>query len=389
MDLEKILRTAHELANDVLAPQAEAVDREARWPEAGIRQLFGAGLGGLVVPRDYGGVGQGLLGLTQVCETLGGACASTAMCFGMHAVGSAVIAAKPTEVQAARYLQPIVGGKHLTTLALSEHGTGANFHIPQTVLVRQDGHYEISGHKSFVTSGDHADSYVMSAVSGDAEAEPGEFSCVIVPAGSRGMQWSASWQGLGMRGNASRTVELHGVNMPASHLLGGEGDEISYVFEVVMPYFLTAMTGTYLGIAARAVDIAAEHLKGRYHGHTYHSLAKQELLQHRFGTLWAEVERTRRFAYHAATHVDQGNPEALPALLSAKAEVADCCVDVINGVMTLTGGKGYAENSELGRLLRDARAAHVMAPTTDMLRVWAGRALLGEPVLSDYNERLG
>lgn len=383
MDLENILNIAAEVAHDVLAPQAEAVDREARWPEEGIRTLLDAGLGGLVLPRDFGGLGLGLLGLTQVCEILGAACTSTSMCFGMHAVGSAVIAAKPTEKQAEQFLRPIAEGRHLTTLALSERGTGANFYIPQTTYVRRDEHYEVDGEKSFVTNGGHADSYVMSVASSAAEAEPGEFSCIVVPAGSEGMRWSDGWHGLGMRGNASRTVKLDRVKVPLKNLLGAEGEEVWYVFEVVAPYFLTAMTGTYLGITGRAIAIALDHLKDRYHAHTHHALSKHEVLQHRLGTLWAQVERTRRLVYHAATELDRGSPEALPALLSSKAEMADCCVEVVNSVMTLSGGKAYADNSELARLLRDGRAAHVMAPTTDMLRVWAGRALLGEPLLGD------
>jgi alkylation response protein AidB-like acyl-CoA dehydrogenase len=383
MDFENILNVASEVASNVLAPQAETVDREASWPEEGIRALLAAGLGGLVLPRDFGGLGVGLLGLTRVCEVLGAACASTSMCFGMHAVGSAVIAAKPTEQQAEEYLRPIAAGEHLTTLALSERGTGANFYIPEAAFVRQDDHYELAGEKSFVTNGGHADSYVMSVASTAAEAEPGEFSCIVVPANSDGMQLSGSWQGLGMRGNSSRSVKMDRVKVPLSNLLGAEGEEIWYVFEVVAPYFLTAMTGTYLGIAARAIDIAADHLKGRYYAHTRHSLSKQEVLQHHLGGLWAQVERTRRLAYHAATEVDRGNPDALPALLSSKAEMADCCVEVVNGVMTLSGGRAYGENSELARLLRDSRAAHVMAPTTDMLRVWVGRALLGEPLLGE------
>ncbi|RFA29296.1 acyl-CoA dehydrogenase [Alkalilimnicola ehrlichii] len=383
MDLEQVLQQASVLAQDMLAPRAEAVDREARWPKAEVRQLLEAGLGGLVLPREFGGLGQGLLGLTRVCETLGGACASTSMCVGMHMVGSAVIAARPTSVQAERYLRPTAEGKHLTTLALSERGTGANFYIPQTTLARRSDHYEVNGHKAFVTNGGEADSYVVSVVSVAGDAAPGEFSCVVVPARTEGMRWSGPWQGLGMRGNSSRLLDLHGVRIPLENLLGGEGDEIWYVLEVVAPYFLAAMTGTYLGIAARAVAIAIDHLQGRYYGHTRHSLAKQDVLQHRLGGLWAKVERTRQLAYHAAAAADQGDSTALPAVLSAKAEVADCCVDVVNDVMTLTGGQSYGENSELGRLLRDARAAHVMAPTTDILRTWTGRILLGEPMLGN------
>ena len=95
------------------------------------------------------------------------------------------------------------------------------------------------------------------------------------------------------------------------------------------------------------------------------------------------MERTRRLIYHAAVQGDTGEPDAVIALLSAKAEVADCVVHVVNEAMTLTGGIAYRENANLGRHLRDARAAYVMAPTTDLLRTWTGRLLLGLPLLGE------
>jgi len=106
-------------------------------------------------------------------------------------------------------------------------------------------------------------------------------------------------------------------------------------------------------------------------------------LQHRLGTLWAYVERTRRLIYHAAIAGDKGDTDAVTLILAAKAEVAHCAVDVVNEAMTLAGGIGYRENSLLGMYLRDARAAHVMSPTTDILYTWLGRALLDQPILSD------
>src|SRR3546814_1429323 len=90
LTIEKVLDRAAAVAHDVAGPHAEEVDAAARWPEESLRALQEAGLGGLVVPERAGGLGHGLLALTQVCEVLGQACASTAMCFGMHGVGSAV-----------------------------------------------------------------------------------------------------------------------------------------------------------------------------------------------------------------------------------------------------------------------------------------------------------
>jgi alkylation response protein AidB-like acyl-CoA dehydrogenase len=301
----------------------------------------------------------------------------------MHSVGAAVIAAKATSEQRDEYLRAIGSGTHLTTLALSEPGTGANFWLPQTALAETDGGYRVTGTKTFVTNGGQADSYVVSTVAADPQAPPGQFSCVVVPASAPGVEWGDPWRGLGMRGNSARLVSLRDVPIGRRELLGGEGDQIWYVFNVVAPFFLVAMAGTYLGIAAAALDTATQHLMARQYSHTGATLAQQTVLQHRLGTLWAQVERTRRLLYFAAEEGDTAGPLAVPALCSAKAEVADCAVTVVNEAMTLVGGIGYRGGGILDRLLRDARAAHVMSPTTDLLRTWVGRALLDEHILGD------
>ena len=84
-----------------------------------------------------------------------------------------------------------------------------------------------------------------------------------------------------------------------------------------------------------------------------------------------------------AAQADGGGADALAALFSAKAEVADCAVGVTNEAMTLCGGIAYRGATKLDRLLRDARGAPVMAPSNDILRTWVGRALLGQPLLGD------
>jgi len=381
--IEKVLDLASAVAHDVAAPQAEDTDGLARWPGEALRALQEAGLGGLVVPESAGGLGHGMGALAQVCEVLGGACASTAMCFGMHGVGSAVIAAKATDAQRQRYLEPIAAGQHLTTLTLSEPGTGAHFWLPRTELHREDGGFRLTGAKTFVTSGGEADSYVVSAVAADADSPVGEFSCVVVDRDQAGVVWGEPWDGLGMRGNSSRSVELDDVPVPAEALLGEPGDQIWYVFNVIAPYFLMAMAGTYLGVAAGAFEDMRAHVTQRRYSHDGSRLAEQPVIQHRVGELWAVVERTRQLVRHAAEAGDRGEPWALPALTAAKAEVAECATDVVNGAMTLVGGIGYREHGTLGRRLRDARAAHVMSPTTDLLRLWTGRAVLDEHLLAD------
>lgn len=197
-----------------------------------------------------------------------------------------------------------------------------------------------------------------------------------------GVSWGAPWTGLGMRGNSSRSMILRSVRVPKSNLLGREGDQIWYIFNVITPYFLVAMAATYLGIAASALEEARTHIQRRRHVHSG-PLTQAPIVQHRFGVLWGMLERTRRLIYGAAASFDAGEPDALIALMAGKAEIADAAVTIVNEAMTLTGGRGYSEGSKLSRHLRDVRAVHLMSPSTDLLRTWIGKSLLGVPFLAD------
>jgi alkylation response protein AidB-like acyl-CoA dehydrogenase len=336
---------------------------------------------GLHVPRRLGGLGESLLALAEITEVLGKACSSTAMCFGMHCVATAVIAAKATPAQEDNYLRLIAAGRHVTSLALSEPGTGAHFFLPRSTFQHQDDSFVLNGRKSFVTSGGHADSYVVSAVAPGAELDPGTFTCLLVNKDAAGLEWAPPWDGFGMRGNSSRGAQLTNVRVPADNLLGHEGDQIWYVFEVVAPYFLVAMAGTYLGIAQAAFDLAVEHLRQHRYEHTSERLAENAALIEQVAQMWTTIERARQLLHHAARLGDAGAPDPTKALFAAKIDIADAVVGVTNTAMTLLGGRGYQENGELARLMRDAQAAHVMSPTSHLLKAWLGRSVLGLPLL--------
>ena len=376
-----LLVSAAEVAQRILAPRAAQIDREALWPEEGMRALGEAGLLGLHVPERLGGHGQGLLALAEIAEVLGRACSSTAMCFVMHCVGTAVVAAKATPDQERRFLQPIARGQHITTLALSEPGTGAHFYLPRSTFEPDGDRYLVDGRKSFVTNGGHAHSYVMSAVAPGSELDPGTFTCLLVEGESSGLEWGPAWNGMGMRGNCSRSVALNRVPVPAANLLGEEGDEIWYVFGVVAPYFLTAMAGVYVGIARAALDQAVVHIQGHTYSHTTARLAENPAIVEQIADMWTRVERSRQLLHQAARLGDEASPDAANAMFASKIEVADAAVAVTNSAMMLLGGRGYGEGGAISRLLRDAQAAHVMAPTTHLLKSWLGRSVLGLPPL--------
>ena len=184
-----------------------------------------------------------------------------------------------------------------------------------------------------------------------------------------------------MRGNSSRAVQLDQVRVPAANLLGVEGYQIWYVFEIVAPYFLVAMAGVYLGIARAALELTIERLKARKHEHTGQSLQSIPVLADQVSAMWTAIERTRQLVHHAARLGDNGSTDAPTALFAAKIDVAEMVVSVTNMAMMLSGGRGYQDDDVLARLLRDAQASHVMSPTTHLLKTWLGRSVLGLPLL--------
>ena len=381
-NIESLRQTASEVGHRVLSTEAAAIDREARWPERSLRATADAGLWGLHVPRRFGGREEGLLALAVVTEELAKECPSTALCYGMHCVATAVLAAKATPDHTERYLRPIAAGRHFTSLGLSEAGTGLHFYFPQTHLERENDIYVVTGVKQFVTSAGFADSYVITTSSARPESgEVGEFSALIVDADTPGVTFEGEWAGFGMRGNASKSLRLQEARVPATQLLGEEGDEVWYVFEVVAPYFLMAMSGVYLGIAAAAFEHARADAQGRQHTHTGQALSAEPIVQYRVADLWLQLQQARQVVYEAARLADLGDPSALPMLLASKTAAATAAVEVANGALDLGGGRAYRENGRLTQLLRDARAGHVMTPTTDLLKTWLGRSLLNVPLL--------
>ena len=130
-----------------------------------------------------------------------------------------------------------------------------------------------------------------------------------------------------------------------------------------------------------ALDEAGLHLHSRRYSHSGESLRDVETLQVRYGELWTDLVKTRALVREAARRGDAAHPEALPYILACKTEAAETAVRLANEAMSICGGAAYRDSSRVSRLLRDARAGHVMTPTTGLLKLWTGRSLLGLPLL--------
>lgn len=373
-ELQGVLGTVADVAAEQVAAHAAAVDREHAFPSAAIAALGQAGALGLVVPQEHGGAGGGLSALAQACETIGSACASSGMVFLMHAVASATIAGGGGE-RSNGYLRSLASGRCIGTLAFSERGTGAHFYAPGLQAATHNGGVRISGRKSFVTSGDHADIYLVLVQNADGEG----LDCFVVDRDADGVSFDGTWQGLGMAGNSSIAMELSDVQVDASARIGAAGAGGELVFGVVAPFFLVGLAAVNVGIAAAATKVATDHATSRRY-HDGSSLAEVQAIQHTLADMDIAVRSARLLVQRAAALGDAADEDALVSIMEAKVVATDTAARVTQHALEVCGGQGYTTTLPIERHLRDARAGAVMAPTNTVLRSWIGRALTGLPV---------
>jgi isovaleryl-CoA dehydrogenase len=357
-----------------VAADAGRVDRECAFPAASLRALADAGALGLIVPEEYGGVGGGLGSLAEACESVGAACASTGMVFLMHEVTAATVAIGGGPA-AAELLPRLASGTAVGTLAFSERGTGAHFYNPGLKAVRKDGEVTISGRKSFVTSGGHADVYLV-LVQGEAE---GTADAYLVSRDDPGVRFDGAWDGLGMAGNSSIALELAEVQVGDAARIGAAGKAVELVFGVVAPFFLVGLAAVNVGIAAAAARAATEHAASRRYPDGS-SLAEIQHVQHLIADMDLATREARLVVREAAALGDAGDESALVVIMEAKVAATEAAASVTQKALEATGGQGYTPSLPIERHLRDARAGAVMAPTNAVLRNWIGKALAGLPV---------
>jgi isovaleryl-CoA dehydrogenase len=367
-----VLAAIREDAAPQIAADARSVDRDRAFPEAGLRALAAAGGFGLVVPESAGGAGGSLSALVDACEAAGAACASTGMVFLMHSVTAATVAAGGG-ARAAGYLCSLAKGEALGTLAFSERGTGAHFYAPELRASRANGTVHISGRKTFVTSGGHADIYLL-LVQGEGEG----LDCYAVERENGGLSFDGSWSGLGMAGNESIAMELD-VDVPEEARIGAAGQGQELVFDVVAPFFLLGLAAVNAGIARAASEAAIEHARDRRYPDGS-SLAEIQFIQHELAGMDLRVRSARLIVTEAARLGEAADPTALVAIMEAKIAATEAAVDVTQRALEVCGGQGYTPALPIERHLRDARAGTVMAPTNAVLKSWVGKALAGLPV---------
>jgi alkylation response protein AidB-like acyl-CoA dehydrogenase len=361
------------IIQDVVEPAAPTIDTTGAFPREGVTALGEAGLLGLTSSIDVGGMGLGLREASQVVRTLAAACGSTAMVVSMHYCAVAAIEQfGPEDIRRA-----IASGAHLSTLAFSETGSRSQFWAPLGTAALSPTEVRLDASKSWVTSAGEADSYVWT--SRPASGADGA-TLWLVPADAAGLQIGEGFDGLGLRGNASSPVSGTDVRLPLSARLGEDGAGLDIALGVVLPVFQILNASCSVGLMDAAVTAVIGHVTGARFAHLDQSLAEQPVIRQHVASLKDDADSAATLVDDAVSALTDGRPDAPLRMLQSKAVAAEAATRVLDQAMRVGGGAAFRKETGIERRFRDARAAAVMAPTTDALQDFIGRALCGLPL---------
>jgi isovaleryl-CoA dehydrogenase len=388
---ESYLDALKQVIDEVVAPGAASVDADGAFPQAQLDALGAAGILALTVPASCAGGGAGLREAAMVVRELGSVCGSTAMVVAMHYAAVAGLAAAEDKDT----LVAIAGGTHLSTLAFSEAGSRSHFWAPMsTAVLAPDGAtVRLDASKSWVTSAGQADSYVWSSrplspdgdAAGDVRggAATGPMTLWLVPAGAAGLSAAGAFDGLGLRGNSSAPLTADGLVVPLSAMLGADGGGLDLALAAILPTFLICSAAMSAGLIRRLATETAGHLQRTRLAHLGVSLAQQAGPRAQLARLQIEADRTWAHIDDALSALEAGRPDATLLVLEVKAAAGEAAAEAADLALRAGGGAAFRKESVVERLFRDSRAARVMAPTTEALQDFIGRALLGLPLLGD------
>jgi len=367
------LDSLEKIAVEVVRPAAGEIDQSGAFPRAAMDALSQSGLLGLISAPDVGGMGQGLRPAALVIERVAQECASTAMVLCMHYAGTAVIEAHgPLSVR-----QAIANGKHITTLAFSEKGSRSHFWAPTSTAAAHNGTIHLDAAKSWVTSAGEADSYVWSSRPLAAE---GASTIWLVPASTAGLSVAGAFNGLGLRGNASSPVNANKVAVERSAMLGPDGGGFDIMMSIVLPYFQIMNAAFSIGTMESATLKAAEHVAGTKFEHLGNALSDLPTVRAYIARMRIKTDMVRALLLDTLDAVEKGRADAMLRVLEVKAAAGEASTEVTDLAMRVCGGAAFRKDVGVERHFRDARAATVMAPTTDVLYDFIGKAVCGMPL---------
>jgi alkylation response protein AidB-like acyl-CoA dehydrogenase len=209
----------------------------------------------------------------------------------------------------------------------------------------------------------------------------------LVSARAGGLSQGGSFDGMGLRGNGSTPMTALGLQLPEAAMLGADGAGLDITLSLVLPTFVVLNAAFSLGLMEAAATETAAHLNATRLEHLDRTLAQQQSVRMDFARLRLETDRTRALLDDTLAALESGRPDAMLRVLEVKAAASESALQVTDLAMKVCGGAAFRKELGIERRFRDARAARVMAPTTDALLDLIGRAALGLPLLEEVVAR--
>ncbi|NNM81071.1 MAG: acyl-CoA/acyl-ACP dehydrogenase [Burkholderiales bacterium] len=369
------LQRLEKIIDEVIEPSAVAIDREGIFPRAAISAMGEAGLLGLMSDVEVGGMGLGTVEAAEVVERIGRICSSTALVLTMHYSGIEAVE-KHAEESVRR---DIVAGRHLLTLAWSEVGSRSHFWVPLGTARRDGDEFVLDGEKSMVTSALEADYYVWSSKPAQAS---GASTLWLVGSRMAGLSQPKQYDGVGLRGNCSAPVSCRSLRIPESSMLGPDGGGFDIMIWGVLPVYCVLLASSMVGVMDAAIAHACKHVaKGKF-VHTGGTISELPTIRAYLAKARVKADMARSLRDEALLALSTEREDAMLRVMEAKAATAEAALEVTDVAMRVCGGAAFRKDSAIERYFRDARAASIMAPTSDVLFDFIGRAICDMPIFT-------
>jgi len=373
-DEQKLLRdTVREFARAEVAPVAEELDREKRFPYEIVGKLGELGLMGIPFPEEYGGGDADTLSYVLAVEELARVDSSVCITMAAHtSLGTMPIWLWGSEEQKAEWLPRLCSGERLAAFGLTEPEAGSDAGNVRTKARLADGEWTIDGAKQFITnSGTEISGCVtITAVTGEANGRK-EVSNLIVPNGAPGYQPGEPYRKMGWNASDTRPLSFEGCRVPEANLLGRRGDGFKN--------FLHILDGGRIGVAAMGVGLAQgaldEALAYAKERQAFgKSISKFQAIQAKLADLSAQIEAARLLTWRAALEKDAGRSFTLTAA-QAKLLTGRLAVRATEEAVQIHGGYGYIEEYPVCRFYRDAKILTIGEGTDEVQQMVIARQL--------------
>ncbi|WP_218746832.1 acyl-CoA dehydrogenase family protein [Vibrio parahaemolyticus] len=365
--------TAQQFSLERLAPMAAEWDEKQNFPKDVLREAGELGFLSLYTPEAHGGLGLSRLDASIVFEQLSMGCTSTTAFMTIHNMVSWMVASFATEDVRAKYCPKLVTGEWLGSYCLTEPNAGSDAASLTTTASKKGNTYVLNGGKAFISGAGETDVLVVMARTGEAGAKG--VSAFVVPAQADGISYGRKEPKMGWNSQPTRAVTFENVVIPASHLLGEEGQGFIFAMKGLDGGRINIATCS-VGTAQQALNQATQYMQERKQFGK--SLAQFQALQFKLADMATELVAARQLVRYAASKLDRGDSDATTYCAMAKRFATDVGFQICDQALQIYGGYGYIKEYPMERYFRDVRVHQILEGTNEIMRLIIARRLLSE-----------